>query len=72
MNIILVVFGHGIKSLELGNFMVEWGLCVNIYIYIYVHAYIRGQNDSITDVWPCVFSAAHFNDVQTLLLQNLS
>lgn len=42
------------------------------YIYIYVHAYIRGQNDSITDVWPCVFSAAHFNDVQTLLLQNLS
>lgn len=40
MNIILVVFGHGIKSLELGNFMVEWGLCVNIYIYIYMYTHI--------------------------------
>lgn len=37
MNIILVVFDHGIKSLELGNFM-EWGLRVNTCIHVvYTH-----------------------------------
>lgn len=69
MNIIPAVFGHGIKSLELGNFM-ERALRVNTCARVCTRIY--AQNDSITDVWPCVFGAAHFNDVQTLFLQNLS